>query len=181
MKYLLVLLISFFSGSLFIAQQNWKAEFKKRKVFIENKGQFDEYNSNEFGKVKYAVDFGNTRILFSEKGVKYSLLESSLVPKEKREELASKLKASSVSDYKQQEKLVGKFLFKSDNVTMLWSNALPCSIISENKTKDYHSYTFKSIDGKYINESNIPGYEKIIYKNIYPNIDIEYTVHPESE
>lgn len=166
--------------STIVAQENWKAEFKKRKVFIENKGQFNEYNSNEFGKVKYAVDFGNTRILFSEKGVKYSLLESSLVPKEKRQELASKLNTTTISDYKKQEKLVGKFLFKSENVTLLWSNSLPCKIISEYKTKDYHSYTFKGKDGKYTNESNIAGYEKIVYKNIYPNIDIEYTVHPES-
>jgi gliding motility-associated-like protein len=180
MKKIFLFISVLFLLSSIVAQENWKAEFKKRKVFIENKGQFDEYNSNEFGKVKYAVDFGNTRILFSEKGVKYSLLESSLVPKEKRQELASKLNASTISDFKKQEKLVGKFLFKSENVTLLWSNALPCKIISENKTTDYHSYTFKGKDGKYTNESNIAGYEKIIYKNIYPNIDIEYTVHPES-
>lgn len=180
MKKIFLFISVLFLLSSIVAQENWKAEFKKRKVFIENKGQFNEYNSNEFGKVKYAVDFGNTRILFSEKGVKYSLLESSLVPKEKRQELANKINASTISDYKQHEKLVGKFLYRSDVVTMLWGNAQSCKILSERPTSDYHSYTFKDESGSYVNKSNIKGFETITFKNIYPNIDIEYTVHPES-
>jgi hypothetical protein len=31
-----------------------------------------------------------------------------------------------------------------------------------------------------MNENKICGYEQITYENIYPNIDIQYTVHPES-
>jgi gliding motility-associated-like protein len=63
---------------------------------------------------------------------------------------------------------------------MTWENSKPCSIEATGKVNNYHSYTFKNKLGKYINETNISGFEQITYKNIYPNIDIQYTVHPES-
>jgi hypothetical protein len=40
----------------------WTREFHKARVFIENKGQFDEFSTNETGKILYGVDFGSTRI-----------------------------------------------------------------------------------------------------------------------
>ena len=162
------------------SQNNWKSEYKRPKVFIENKGQFDEFANTEIGKVLYAVDFGKTKILFGQRGVSYSFLESEKVAKVNRGEVAEKIKANSLSDYKNKEKLVGKFLFKSDELTMLWKNSNPCNIIPTNKISNYFSYTFKDISGKYMNENKICGFEQITYENIYPNIDIQYTVHPES-
>jgi gliding motility-associated-like protein len=162
------------------SQNNWKSEYIRPKVFIENKGQFDEFSNTEIGKVYYAVDFGKTKILFGQKGVIYSFLDSDKIVKEKRGEVAQFSKVKSISDHKNKEQLIGKFLFKSDAVTMLWQNSNPCSIISSKKSDNYFSYTFKDQSGSYKNESSIFGYEQITYENIYPNIDIQYTVHPES-
>ena len=63
---------------------------------------------------------------------------------------------------------------------MNWSNSLDGKIASSNPTKDVHSYTYKNNSGNYVNESNIQGFEQITYENIYPNIDIQFQVHPES-
>jgi hypothetical protein len=115
------------------SQNNWKSEYKRPKVFIENKGQFDDFANTEIGIVLYAVDFGKTKILFGQRGVSYSFLESEKIAKVSRGEVAEKLKANSLLDYKNKEKLVGKFLFKSDELTMLWKNSNPCNIIPANK------------------------------------------------
>ncbi len=172
--------ILLFCSFLSFAQNSWVKEFQRPKQFIENKGQFDEFSTENFGKVFFAVDFGKTKILFAQKGVLYSFLDSDKIAKEKREELAKKTEVKSILDHKSKEQLSGKFLFNSDAVTMLWENSNSCKIVAANKTQDYHSYTFKDKSGKYKNESQISGFEQITYENIYPNIDIQYTVHPES-
>jgi gliding motility-associated-like protein len=41
-------------------------------------------------------------------------------------------------------------------------------------TSDYHNYYFKQTNGEYKNVSYIKGYKKITYKNLYPNIDVDY-------
>lgn len=180
MKFLFRLTFLCLITNFSISQNNWKVEYKKRKVFIENKGQFDEFSNGKIGKIEYAVDLGKTKILFGQKGITYSFLDSKEVPKEERAALAEKIKVQSISDYKIREKLVGKFHFISDEVTMIWDNSLNGKIISSGPTEDFHSYTFIDQSGKYINKSNIEGFDQITYKNIYPNIDIQFTVHPES-
>ncbi len=173
---ILILLLSF---NIF-AQNNWTKEYRRPKQFIENKGQFDEFSNVKIGRVEYAVDLGKTKILFGQKGITYTFLDSKEVPKEERQALAEKIKIKSLSDYKIREKVVGKFHFISDEVTMNWSNSLDGKIVSSNPTKDVHSYTYKNNSGNYINEANIKGFEQITYENIYPNIDIQFQVHPES-
>lgn len=171
----------FFSIYIYsFSQNNWKIEFERPKVFIENKGQFDQFSNDQIGEILYAVDFGKTKILFGKKGVKYSFLDSDKIAKEKRGEVAKNIEVKSILDHKNKEHLVGKFLFKSDAVTMFWQNSNPCSIVASKKRQNYYSYTFKDQSGNYKNESTIFGYEQITYENIYPNIDIQYTVHPES-
>ena len=166
--------------SISYSQINWKAEYTRPKVFIENKGQFNQFGNSKTGNIIYAVDFGKTKILFGERGITYSFLESDKISKEKRGEVASNLKTQSIADHKKKEQLIGKFLFQSDDVTMIWENSNPCKIIPSKKASNYFSYAFTDKDKKIINANEIAGYEQITYENIYPNIDIQFTVHPES-
>jgi len=76
--------------SIVFAQKNtagWSADYKKSRSFIENVGQFDQFENQQTGKIKYAVDFGETRIFFGIKGIRYSFLEATKIPKEERESL----------------------------------------------------------------------------------------------
>jgi hypothetical protein len=104
---ILILLLSF---NIF-AQNNWTKEYRRPKQFIQNKGQFDEFSNKKIGRVEYAVDLGKTKILFGQKGITYTFLDSKEVPKEERQALAEKIKINSLSDYKIREKVVGKFHF----------------------------------------------------------------------
>jgi gliding motility-associated-like protein len=178
-KLIFTLIAVFFYFHLIYSQNSWSIEYKKRNVFIENKGQFDEFQNDKVGKIYYAADFGQCRIFFGENGLTYSFLESKKIPREVREKFAASSSKAVVEDHKKWEKIVGKFHFKSDEVNMTFGNINNLELIGYNKTSDYHSYTFKNANGTYSNLTNIAGFEKLTYKNIYPNIDIEYTVHPQ--
>jgi gliding motility-associated-like protein len=157
----------------------WTADYSKSKSFIENKGQFDQEQTNETGEIKFAVDFGSTRIFFGENGIAYSFLEAKKIPKEERERLTQQQR-NSVQDHKRYEKLVGKFNFKRDQVTIRWENrSAAVKLIGLNQTSDYHNYSISDGNGGRKAISDAKGYEKIVYENVYENIDVEYTVHPE--
>ncbi|MFN5909993.1 MAG: gliding motility-associated C-terminal domain-containing protein [Bacteroidota bacterium] len=168
--------------SIVFAQKNtagWSADYKKSRSFIENVGQFDQFENQQTGKIKYAVDFGETRIFFGIKGIRYSFLEATKIPKEERESLKKQL-ANSVEEYKKKEKLVGKFLFKSDDVNMEWAgSSQKTELVGEGLTEDYHNYSYQNSQGEIIGASYAKGFKKLYYRNLYPGIDVEYTVHPE--
>jgi gliding motility-associated-like protein len=160
--------------------QDWKVEYKPSKAFIENKGQFKSKNTEKIGGIDFAVDYGSTRIFFGKKGVSFDFVEAEKKSREEREEILSR-EASSVEEHKENEKLFGKFMYSFDQVSFDWVGANPnTEIIGINQFPDYHSYSFEDKSGEQKNVNEIKGFEKIVYKNIYPGIDIEYTIHPEN-
>ncbi len=157
----------------------WTREFQKARVFIENKGQFDEFSTNETGKILYGVDFGSTRIFFGKTGINYSFLEAVKIPKAERDALRASL-AQVPQQYKEQERIVGKFKFKSDEVAMSYVRANgKVKLYGLKPTADDHNYSVQRVDGSYEGISHAKAYEELIYENIYPLIDLKFTVHPE--
>jgi gliding motility-associated-like protein len=157
----------------------WAAHYSKSKTFIENMGQFDDQENSSTGKIRYAIDFGSTRIFFGDKGVSYSFLEAVKIPKEQRDELRTKM-SQYPSERKTYEKLVGKFLYKTDLVNMVWGNSSPAvQLIGQEETTDYHNYSYNNGSGEIVGASGAKGFKKLVYQQLYPGIDVEYVVHPE--
>lgn len=159
---------------------SWSKKFGYQKSFIENKGQFSIPNS--FGNpspVLFAVDHGGTKIYFTAKGITYAFLETTKKQKDAREiEREREEEFKNPEDHARHEKEEHQLNVKADQVTMLWQNANSnVVILADEATTDYHNYYFKQVSGEYKNVSNIKGYKKITYKNIYPNIDIDYVFH----
>jgi gliding motility-associated-like protein len=177
MKKIALYFASLLSFSYF-SQSAWKQDFSTSKVFIENKGQFDVNENEATGKIEFAADFGTTRVFFGKSGISYSFLEAKKVPRDERAHLEAKVALKNPKDYKQWEKLIGKYHYRADEVNMIWNNSSCRNIEAIGKRKDYHSYAFRSKSGEIKNVNYVGGYEKIIYKNIYPKIDIEYAIHP---
>ena len=48
-------------------QNNWEQPYQKARVFIENKGQFDAFQTPDIGEIAYAIDFGSTRVFLVRK------------------------------------------------------------------------------------------------------------------
>ncbi|HKC68087.1 MAG TPA: SprB repeat-containing protein, partial [Bacteroidia bacterium] len=160
------------------ATTNWLAKWQIQKVFIENKGQFKlPAASGIKAEVKYAYDEGTTKIFFTPKGLVYSFKER----KKKRDheeerERAEKFKnAKEFLEKEKEEKVVS---YKTDVVSMQWEGAnADVQIISEDKSTEYFSYSYNE-RGESKNINYLYGYKKITYKNLYPNIDVEYIFNP---
>jgi gliding motility-associated-like protein len=177
-----LLLFSIFS--FFIQQAtaqttgDWKADFTKRKVFIENLGQFDNEANDQTGDIHYAIDFGSTRIFFGEKGVSYNFLEIKKKSREERQAIMNE-PIKTFTEHKQSERLAGKYMIRKDEVNLSWGTvSSDCRIEGLGLQSDYHSYSYTDENNQTKSINYAKGYEKLVYRNIYPNIDIEYTVHP---
>ena len=146
-----------------------------QKVFIENQGQFD--NAPTGDAVLYAFFGGSTSIYFTKKGVSYTFLKRWTKEKDKNE---SEEKFTTAEEWKEKEAEERRMEYESDVVSMTWADAnLGVEVIGYDKTSDYHSFCIKDKDGKITNKNFIKAFKKIVYKNIYPGIDIEYVFHPD--
>lgn len=151
----LILPLSLFAGN---PQSDWTSTKGEVRRFVENKAQFDPLVLPSHAPVLYGVDLGKTKILFTKQGLTFRFDEH--VRNTKR------VKGSADP----------KFFVKTDFVYMQWENANPnVQVLAEERTPDYFSYLLRN------NESVnfVKGYEKLVYKDLYPNIDVEYVFHPQ--
>jgi hypothetical protein len=177
--FFIVILIScgsMFSKSGFSQNQNssWSVKQERSETFIENKGQFPAIKMDALNdaEILYALDDGPTKIYFSKTGTAYTFLK--LAKKEETKE------NSSPEAWEEKEEAERQAEYETDIVSFTWENAnSDVQIIGEEVSPDYFSYSFYDKNGTVKNENHIKGYRKIIYKNLYPNIDVEYTIHPE--
>lgn len=182
MKYIPAILCCLLSSFLFSQENgksNWSVTYQKSRSFIENKGQFNAFETVETGPIRFAFDFGSTRVFFGTKGLGYSFLEAEKIPKAQREAYEATLRRT-VQEHKRFEKMVGKFKYKGDWLTMQWEGMnSACQLLAVNESSDYHNYSYSGSEGTLVGVDHARAYQKLIYKNCYPGIDIEYTIHPE--
>ena len=129
------------------------------RTFIENKGQFDRDLPGE-NTIEAVLDNGIEKIYFTTKGLVYKLVKRERLTEEQREakERGEKVKVKAdVTCY----------------VRMNWQDA-NSKVVIEKKEKQEHYFTYGSP------EYNSGAYKKLVYKNIYKHIDIEYTL-PENK
>ncbi len=166
------------AGLSMIADNGWSAGWQPSKVFIENKGQFPKVNNLS---VEYAIDYDRTKIYFSSTGLTYAFFKS--IPKDKEEEEREKEREGrqnfkTAEEWLAKEKEEHNANIKRDYVNLIWENANPnAKITASEQADEYFSYSFK--EGEAVSNINyIKGFKKIMYKDLYPNIDVEYTFHP---
>ncbi|MBI2270592.1 MAG: hypothetical protein HYU69_09605 [Bacteroidetes bacterium] len=153
----------------------------QNKVFIENKGQFDTRlpkSGEGMGKdnlpsaISYGIISSGQEIYFSSKGLtfRYDIREYS---KELLAEIENEKQGG-------REEKPGEFERKLEEtakttiyaVNMEWLNANPdVNVQAEDIVPEYYTYG----DGKEFYKA--AGYKKLIYRNLYPNIDVEYIFH----
>jgi gliding motility-associated-like protein len=146
-----------------LADVRWAASMFTHRSFIENKGQFDGRTKVPVDKVLYAVDEGSLVILFTERGVIYRLDE-----KEK-------------NYYRQRgDRTKPRMITTTDLVRMEWEGASPNARVEVlDMTPDPHTYSSLNQDRSVTDITDVRGYRKLVYKGLYPKIDVEFTIHPE--
>jgi hypothetical protein len=127
--------------------------------FIENKGQYDKALSGNY-TIEAVLDNGAEKIYFTNKGLVYELIKKFPLTEGQREAM-EKGKHPNIK--------APKIYY----VNMNWLNA-NSNITIEKSEKQSHYFTHG--EAKY----NSYAYKKLTYKNVYSNIDIEYTI-PENK
>lgn len=159
-------------------ETDWIASGEPSPRFIENRSQFDGKDKLSGSKILFGIDQGAVQVYFTKKGLTYRFDRSEKKYKRTKEEKRKdreKFKTMTAEEFIEHEKRQKATTLITDLIHMQWSNANPAvEIIAQDLSGDYFSYT-KS-NGENINY--IKGYKKIVYKNLYPNIDVEYVFHP---
>ena len=148
---------------------NWINKSNEERAFVENKGQYDGRNWQSNNPVKFAISQQDGWFtFFTEKGITHRIESLIRNPKKKKGEGDASTKLPSR-------------VHKSELIDVAFIGANPnVQLIAEDKTDFYFSYAVKDVTTKAVtNLNHIDGYKKITYKNIYNNIDVEYTLHPE--
>lgn len=179
LKAFALLLFVQFSNATVADVRDWTINVEHKKAFIENKGQFKMVHSDE--KVLFAAQMGMTNIYFTKTGVHYTFLKTWKKEKDEKElERERKKNFKSADEWMEEERKENRWLHETDVVQFHWENSNPnTEVIGLLPTSDYHSYAFKNNRGELQNINYINGYQKIIYKNLYNGIDVEYTFHPQ--
>ncbi|MDF1676897.1 MAG: PKD domain-containing protein, partial [Vicingaceae bacterium] len=167
-KSFIIIVFTMLSIGVF-SQPKWTNSPNSERAFVENKGQYDGRNWQSTNQIKYALSQQDGWFtFFSNKGITHRIERLVRNPKKKKGEgdannnLPSRIHLS-------------EFV----NISFVGANT-NVKIIAEEKTNHYYSYAVKDLKTNDVNNiNNVKGYKKITYKNIYNNIDIEYTLHPD--
>ena len=152
----------------------WANVLEPQKAFIENVGQFPSQKYDD--DVLFAFDGGQTSIYFTKKGLTFAFLKSVEKNEDKDDD---KRKFTTLEAWKEKEAEERKMKIMKDMVSMNWVNSNPnVEVIALEPTLDYYSYCLKDANGEIKNTNHIKSFKKIVYKNLYPGIDIEYVFHP---
>ena len=176
MRSVLVAFFTFISFSVSVYGQAWKKEFERPKCFIENLGQFDEYENDHTGQIRYAADFGKAKVFFGIKGISYVFLDAE---KGLKTEVPS-TPITSLEGHKQWERRIGKYTYTHDELNVYFPSSTKSELVASNPRSDYFSYSYQSSTRAIVNKTNIKGFDELVYKNIAPGIDLTYRIHPES-
>jgi len=132
-------------------------------VFIENFGQFNKWVKHNL-PILYAVN-NSDKIFFTKQGVIFKLIKLDSLSEEEREH----------QEHNNKDRDKDKDKDKEENifyVAMNWEGCNPNAEIKVNEASEGY-YTFGE---KGYENMKAKGFKKLLYKDIYPNIDVEYTI-----
>lgn len=167
-KLYLLLVIHFFTV---IFSQNFQKK-SNNFFFYENKGQIVDQNGNSNSKVKYLFNSNGLNLQIRNEGFSYDVYEV-----EKKQKKKSKKTHYEKTHYEQIESrralddydYIQKY--HRIDIDFVGANKTP-EIIAEGKSEDFENYY--NIPNKPEGITHVYRYQKLIYKNLYPNIDLVF-------
>ncbi|MFI5150292.1 MAG: gliding motility-associated C-terminal domain-containing protein [Bacteroidia bacterium] len=139
------------------------------QAFIENKGQFDGKDGQAQNRILYGTGNFDMQVYFTTRGFtcrfnKKEVLDRESVPA--KEEEPEQEKGGRESK---------KIKFSTSSYQMEWAGAnKDVQLEATNKLNEYFSYG-NPVNPHAKGEEHVHGFARLVYKNLYPNIDLEYT------
>lgn len=152
---------------------SWTATPGYPHAFIENKGQFDGRNKIPASKILYAIDHGPFQVYFTKSGLTYRIDQ-----KVRRQNKPEREEEEELREIKEKSEKKLRFKMLSELIHLEWVGSNPdVQIVSDGLKSDYFNYSMGSNDEHY---DFAKSYDRIVYNELYPGIDLEYFFHPDS-
>lgn len=156
---LLLACVTLTGGEFLFAQAvtKWKQDPYDNRFFIANHGQFSGRDALPGSQILYGVNHQAMQVYFNAGGFSYRFDEI------KRSETPS------VSGREEERLLSTTSYF----LNMKWVGANQTAEV-KGADKASHYYNYQTPDAR-TGIDRVPAYRKLVYKNLYPGIDVEYT------
>lgn len=171
MRHTLLFLFLFFASYSFAQNKNQSIGFK------ENKGQIIDQKGKPNPDVKYLLNTSGLNVQIKKSGFSYDIYETKKHPLSEKQK--AKLRPTSFSDKDKNKTPDYSLEYFYHRIDIDFVNANPkVELITEQKSKDYHNYY--NIPNKPEGVLMVHQYQQITYKNIYPNIDVIFSIPKDS-
>lgn len=170
MKYRFLLLLLLIFASSFSQNKNQSIGFK------ENKGQIIDQKGKANPAVKYLLNSNGLNVQLKKNGFSYDIYETKKHPV--RHRIEEKRSFSSL-DYNKEKTpdYTLEYVFHRIDIDFINSNP-NVELVTIEASKDYDNYY--NIPSKPEGVINVHQYQQITYKNIYPNIDVVFSIPKDS-
>ncbi|MEO8086725.1 MAG: T9SS type A sorting domain-containing protein [Bacteroidota bacterium] len=168
MRRIFTTLLILLSTATIAQEAKWNRTLEPQKVFIENKSQFTGKCELLGSDVLFATEDGPVQVLFTKKGLIYKLEQREHPEVDERE-----LRKEGMTHEELEEKEHGVEI-KTDILRLEWKNSNATEVIARDEFPGGYSYHGES------GSIHARAFRKIVYLNLYPNIDVEYVFHPGS-
>lgn len=143
--------------------------------FIENKGQLVDMNNNLRSDILYAGDGGGMQVYLRKTGISYVLSNMTEVMKEVKREIEESERRGELLNggkLEKEQELLSKKMLKLHRIDMEFEGGDPSPVVlSSDKVDGYLNYYYGHCTGGI---TNVQSYNRIVYQNVYPNIDIVF-------
>ena len=171
MKHKLLILFLLLSSSIFAQNKNQSIGFK------ENKGQIIDQKGKPNPDVKFLLNTHGLNVQIKNNGFSYDIYETKKHPLSDKQK--EKLHPFSHSE-NNKEKLPDyslEYIYHRIDIDFVNSNP-KVELVTEEKSKDYDNYY--NVPNKPDGVLMVHQYKQITYKNIYPNIDVVFSIPKDS-
>ena len=154
----------------------WEISSLSDKTFIKNNGQYDGLSLLANDNIKFAVDNPGAKIFFSPTGITWRFDTWKKTASSWVEKQSKGLAPWDTSPTEEDEELEDAERSTS-TVHMKWLNASAgAQVVSWEEAPQYYNF---SMGNNPVNDINyVKGYRHILYKGLYPGIDVHFSFHP---
>lgn len=146
------------------------------KGFKENKGQIMDQNGKPNNAVKYLLNTNGLNVQLKKNGFSYDVYETKKISIKKPIEDSNTFSSIAKNDKKVPDYNL-EYIFHRIDIDFVNSNS-KVELISKEESKDYDNYY--NVPNKPEGIVNTHQYQQIIYRNIYPNIDVVFSIPKDS-
>lgn len=156
-----LLLLSYFSAQ--IEENNFQPNF------YENKGQIIDQNGKPNPDVLYLFNSNGLNVQLKKNGFSYDFYEAEKIEKK----TVGQKKSVVLQNYSGIDKFNYQYFYHRIDIQLLNSNP-NATVVGEGKSTYFENYYQTTKTGEISNVQDVRLFSKVVYKNIYPQIDLEF-------